>query len=73
MEVYIHYIVHILLRNWLQVEKRFYFWGYNHLNEEHKKVDWTIRISSIVLLTLGFIINHLINPLQIYWFLELEC
>lgn len=44
------------LRKWLKVEKRKFF-SYNHVNAKHKKIDWTIRISFIVLLFIGFGIN----------------
>ncbi|TFI49249.1 DUF4181 domain-containing protein, partial [Diaphorobacter sp. DS2] len=35
------------LRKWLRVEKKKYF-SYNHINDKHKKVDWTIRIGFLV-------------------------
>ena len=32
-----------VMRNWLKIEKKKLF-SYNHINEKHKKIDWTIRI-----------------------------
>ncbi|SNZ17095.1 protein of unknown function [Terribacillus aidingensis] len=40
-----------LLRKWLQVERRKFF-SYNHVNEKHKKIDWILRITTIVIILL---------------------
>lgn len=57
------------LRKWLNVEKKEFF--SNHfVNEKHKKIDWTIRISFIVLILFVFFINVSGNPLQHIWFLQ---
>lgn len=61
------FIVNKVLRFWLKVEKKTFF-SYNHLNDKHKKVDWTIRFTFLFILTLGWIINF--NRIEKIWFLE---
>ncbi|MEK4532060.1 DUF4181 domain-containing protein [Solibacillus sp. FSL K6-1554] len=57
------------LRKWLNVEKKEFF--SNHfVNEKHKKIDRTIRISFIVLILYVFFINVSGNPLKHIWFLQ---
>ncbi|TLS36279.1 DUF4181 domain-containing protein [Pseudalkalibacillus caeni] len=41
------------MRKWLKVDKKKLF-SYNHVNEKHKKVDWTIRITFLIVLLFGF-------------------
>lgn len=62
-------IVKRLLRKKLKIEKvRRKPFSYNHINELHKKVDWRLRIISmmILFLSLAYIIN---NPANIYLFI----
>lgn len=57
------------LRKWLKVEKKKFF-SYNHINDKHKKMDWTIRISFLVILLIGAGINFERDPLEWLWYLE---
>ena len=57
------------LRKWLNVEKKKLF-SYGHVNDKHKKIDWTIRIIFIVFLFIGFFTNVKREPLEHIWFLE---
>ncbi|WP_338653019.1 DUF4181 domain-containing protein [Sporosarcina psychrophila] len=51
-------IVKLLLRKILKIEKeKKTIFSYNHINELHGKVDWTIRITSMIAL---IVINSLI-------------
>ncbi|WP_404451812.1 DUF4181 domain-containing protein [Virgibacillus necropolis] len=61
-----------VMSKWLKVEKKklFSFFSYNHVNEKHKKVDWTIRITFIVIIILGYFINSMSNPMESNWFFE---
>lgn len=59
-----------MLRKWLNVEKRSFF-SYGHVNDKHKKMDWTVRIIGIALLFIGFFINNFIrDPYDPIWFWE---
>lgn len=49
----------------LNVERKKLF-SYNHLNAQHKKVDWTIRIIFSILMVIGFIINMARYPSTIF-------
>lgn len=57
------------MRKLLKVERRKVF-SYNHVNEKHSKIDWTIRISVIALLFIGFFVNVSRLPMDPFWFLE---
>jgi Domain of unknown function (DUF4181) len=65
------YLFNKIMRKWLKVEKKKFF-SYNHVNNKHKKIDWIIRISFLVIL----IISTTINIIRIQkgneeiWFLE---
>lgn len=63
------FLFNIVMRKLLRVEKPKFF-SYNHLNEKHKKLDWIIRITFIIVLLIGFIINNLRVPMERIWFLE---
>ena len=41
------FIFNTIMRKYLNVEKKKPF-SYNHVNEKHKKIDWTIRIITII-------------------------
>lgn len=58
-----------VMRKWLKVEKKKFF-SYNHVNEQHKKIDWTIRITFVVFIFLGFFINSMVDPMERKWFFE---
>ncbi|QHJ69124.1 DUF4181 domain-containing protein [Planococcus halotolerans] len=62
-------VFNAIMRKLLNVERQKFF-SYNHINEKHKKVDWTIRISTVVVLLLGFAINSTRNPTDWFWFFQ---
>jgi hypothetical protein len=42
-------VVKVLLRKVLKIEKeKNSFFSYNHLNDSHRKIDWGIRIISVI-------------------------
>lgn len=45
-----------LIRRWLGVEKPKAF-SHNHVNDRHKKIDWSVRIFFIALMVIGSFIN----------------
>ncbi len=57
------------MRKWLNVEKKKWF-SYNHLNEKHKKLDWMIRITFLLLLLISFFYNVTQDPFDRIWYLE---
>lgn len=63
------YYLNKALRKWLKVEKKSMF-SYNHVNETHRKVDWTIRISFMLLLISSLFINIERIPLEPLWYLQ---
>lgn len=63
------YLFNILTRKLLKVKKKSFF-SYNHLNSKHKIIDWTIRITFILVVSIGYFINLLKEPLERIWFLE---
>lgn len=58
-----------VLRRRLKVEKKKLF-SYGHVNEMHKKIDWSIRILFLVFIFIGLFINVTRDPLEPIWFLE---
>lgn len=48
------------MRKWLKVEKKNSF-SYNHVNDRHRKIDWTIRITFIVVTILWYIISMMLD------------
>lgn len=58
-----------ITRKVLKVKKKRAF-SYNHLNGLHKKIDWTIRITFVVAIIVGGIINTSRLPLNPILFLE---
>nr|WP_255731303.1 DUF4181 domain-containing protein [Solibacillus sp. MA9] len=63
------FLINKFLRKWLNVKKKKLF-SYNHVNDKHKKIDWTIRIIFIFFLFISFFINVNRDPLEHIWFLE---
>ncbi|WP_164669747.1 DUF4181 domain-containing protein [Virgibacillus doumboii] len=59
-----------VMRKWLKVERKKFF-SYNHVNDQHKKIDFTIRISSVILLLFGSTYNSLKEPAERIWFLDI--
>ena len=69
-------IVKLLLRKLLKVEKeKRAFFSYNHITKLHRKIDWAIRITSmiafIVISSLIIIKNYSINLLLIASFFHI--
>ncbi|WML44674.1 DUF4181 domain-containing protein [Neobacillus sp. PS3-40] len=58
-----------IMRKWLKIERKKFF-SYNHVNEKHKKIDWTIRITTIVSILSGYVINIMRDPINWLWFLQ---
>ncbi|TMU85052.1 DUF4181 domain-containing protein [Bacillus sp. BHET2] len=65
----ITFLFNRVMRKWLKVEKKKWF-SYNHLNDTHMKMDWTLRISFVIVLVIGFFINVTRGPSESIWFLE---
>lgn len=57
------------LRKWLNVEKKEFF-SNNFVNQKHKKIDWTIRITFIVVVLFGFFVNVSEDPSRHIWLLQ---
>lgn len=62
-------VFNAIMRKWLDVEKPKAF-SNNHINDKHKKIDWSIRIFGITLIVVGFFVNVIRLPLKPYFFLE---
>lgn len=63
------FLMNKFLRKRLNVKKKKFF-SYNHVNEQHKKIDWVIRITFIVFVLFGFFINVREDPSKHIWFLQ---
>ncbi|MGF3104436.1 DUF4181 domain-containing protein [Rossellomorea sp. DUT-2] len=57
------------MRKLFNVKKKKIF-SYHHLNEKHKKIDWTIRITFALLIVVGGFYNATQSPLERIWFLK---
>lgn len=62
-------IINEVVSRWLGVKKKIFF-SYNHVNDLHKKVDWTIRITFIIFITIGTYINMHREQNERLWYLE---
>ncbi|TDL32804.1 DUF4181 domain-containing protein [Jeotgalibacillus sp. S-D1] len=65
-------IIKVILRKLFKIEKeRKFFFSYNHINELHRKIDWAVRLTSmivsIVIMTLVIIEDHSVNLMLITW------
>lgn len=59
-----------VMRRYLNVEKPNFF-SYNHVNEKHKNIDWTIRNSFIIILIISsFFVRG--NSDGTLWYLEMR-
>ncbi|WP_368505177.1 DUF4181 domain-containing protein [Alkalihalophilus sp. As8PL] len=58
-----------IMRKWLRVEKKKFF-SYNHINEKHKKIDWTIRITTIIAIFIGYVISIMRGSTEMIWALQ---
>ncbi|MDO6654630.1 DUF4181 domain-containing protein [Anaerobacillus sp. 1_MG-2023] len=63
------YFINKALRKRLKVEKKPIF-SYNHVNELHKKWDWGIRISFIVVLIISFVVTIYRGFHDPIWYLQ---
>jgi hypothetical protein len=65
------FVFNKLTRKWLNVEKKKFF-SDNHVHNNHKKIDWIIRITFLVIVIISAIINimRIHNGLEKIWFLE---
>jgi len=63
------FIINKFSRRWLKVEKKRVF-SYNYVNDKHKKIERTIRIISIVLISISLFTNVNQDSLKQIWFLE---
>lgn len=63
------FLFNTVMRRLLKVKKKRFF-SYNHLNDKHKIIDWTIRITFIVVLLFGYMFNSARASIERIWFLE---
>ncbi|MER2111665.1 MAG: DUF4181 domain-containing protein [Solibacillus isronensis] len=63
------FFINKFLRKWLNVEKKEFF-SNNFVNQKHKKIDWTIRITFIVVVLFGFFVNVSEDPSSHIWLLQ---
>ena len=63
------YIFGFLMRKWLKVEKKKLF-SHNHVNDMHKKIDWTLRVIFIAFLIVGTFYNAERGYLERIWYIE---
>lgn len=60
---------HEIMSRLLKVEKKKLF-SYEHINKRHKSIDWTIRITFLVVIVIGYVINTVRDPLDSIWFIN---
>ncbi|TYS18579.1 DUF4181 domain-containing protein [Rossellomorea vietnamensis] len=58
-----------VMRKKLKVKRKKIF-SYNHLNEKHKKIDWMIRFSFILVLIISYLYNMSQEIYDPVWFME---
>ncbi|WP_249872119.1 DUF4181 domain-containing protein [Oceanobacillus saliphilus] len=58
-----------VMRKLLKVEKKKLF-SYKPVNEQHKKMEWNVRITFLILLVIGYLVNIMRVPMERIWFLE---
>ncbi|MDN7240975.1 DUF4181 domain-containing protein [Planococcus sp. N028] len=62
-------VFNAIIRRRLGVEKPKAF-SHNYVNDQHKKIDWSIRITFMVMMVIGSIINIARLPREPYFLLE---
>ncbi|MBN8211023.1 DUF4181 domain-containing protein [Bacillus sp. NTK071] len=67
--VVLNFVFSAVMRRRLRVEKRKFF-SYNHVNILHSKVDWSIRITFMVVMIVGAFYNVTRLPAESLWYLE---
>ncbi|MGF2616445.1 DUF4181 domain-containing protein [Rossellomorea vietnamensis] len=63
------FLFNTVMRKKLKVKKKKMF-SYNHINTKHKKIDWMIRFSFILLLIISCIFNMSQEGVEPLWFTE---
>ena len=64
------FLFNIGMRRILNVKRKKRF-SYNHLNDRHKKMDWVIRITFVILIVVGGFYNTFnLGPENKVWYLE---
>ncbi|RCW73237.1 DUF4181 domain-containing protein [Saliterribacillus persicus] len=64
------YMYNNVMRHWLKVEKKKLF-SYNHINKQHKIIDWAIRITFMFLLLLSYTYKVSVDFRNVKWYLEI--
>nr|WP_275980170.1 DUF4181 domain-containing protein [Halalkalibacter alkaliphilus] len=59
----------VIMRRWLKVKRESLFL-YHHVNNKHKKIDWSIRTFVIVMIIIGYILNIQRDYMDRMWFFE---
>ncbi|KPN89423.1 DUF4181 domain-containing protein [Lysinibacillus sp. ZYM-1] len=59
----------IVIRKLLGVGRKKWF-SYNHLNEKHKKLDWSVRLTFTGLLFISTFHTNYNDILGVYWYFE---
>ncbi|ATP41993.1 hypothetical protein CSE16_19315 [Solibacillus sp. R5-41] len=65
----VFWIFGIVIRKLLGVEKRKSF-SYNHVNDRHKKLDWSVRIIFLILLLFSNYYTIYNKVIGTYWYIE---
>jgi len=63
------FVINIFLRKWLKVDRKKFF-SYDHVNDKHNKIDWTVRIIFIIFMFIGFFTNATRHPDEPIWFIQ---
>ncbi len=63
------FIFNSVMRKLLKVERKELF-SYNHQNDRHKKMDWTIRLVFMFTILFVFTIRMINEAMEMIWFLE---
>ncbi|WP_145543223.1 DUF4181 domain-containing protein [Virgibacillus sp. SK37] len=65
------FLFHTIMRKWLKVEKKKgNLFSYNHVNKKHKKIDWTIRFITLVVLLVTYVVTIMRESMDMIWFLQ---
>lgn len=63
-------VFNYFIRKLLKVEKKPWF-SYNHVNNLHKKIDWAIRISSVIVIIASTYFRIYEESLAFPWYFEI--
>ncbi|WP_033542866.1 DUF4181 domain-containing protein [Planococcus sp. CAU13] len=67
--IFLSIVFNAVARKLLNVEKQKFF-SFKHINDKHKKFDWTIRTLGVVSIIIGYAINITRPPSEWFWFLH---